>query len=223
MERKQHAGETGQHRRQHVGDLLVVPRRVADELRPLLVLANRHQHGADRRAMKTPERDHNDQTDNCDERVIDPAILQIESEPARTRYAAESVLTAGERRPPERDCVGQRREGQRQQREIDTAAAQYQKRDRYRGNGQECQREECRPQHRSREPMSLCERGGVCADAEPRAVSERDEARIPDQNVECHAGNRKNDDVRGTRQRETARQQRKRKHGEPCRSDHDRR
>ena len=72
MEREQHAGASGQRRRDHVGDLLVAVGRITDELRALLVFANGHQHGADRRAMKALERVHDAQAERRHQRVVDP-------------------------------------------------------------------------------------------------------------------------------------------------------
>ena len=48
VEGEQHSRNAGESRRHHVGDQPVALGRIADELRPLLVFANREQHAADR-------------------------------------------------------------------------------------------------------------------------------------------------------------------------------
>ena len=47
MEREQHACNTGQRRRNNVGDLFVALRRIADEASALLVLTDGKQNRAD--------------------------------------------------------------------------------------------------------------------------------------------------------------------------------
>ena len=165
-----------------------------------------HQHGEQRR-----------------QRVVTPRVGKIHAEPHRARDAPQPVLAASERRPPKRDRVGQRRERQRQQRKIDTAPAQHQEADQHRCHEQEREREQCRPQHRAAEPMPLRERRRIGTQAEPRAVAERDQAGLPDQHVERHAGDRENDHIGGAGEREPAGEQRKGKAGARQRRDQGRR
>ena len=141
MEREQHAGAAGQHRRHDVGDLLVAVGRVADELRALLVLADGDQHGADRRAVEALQRVHDGEPERRDQRVVDPGILEVDAEPGRARHAAESAFAAGERGPAKRDRVGQRRKREREQRKVDAAPAQHDEADGHGGGHQERQRQ----------------------------------------------------------------------------------
>src|SRR5438105_8149586 len=67
--------------------------------------------------------------------------------------------------------------------------------------------------------MALRERRGICAEAEPGAVPKRNEAGVADEDVERHAGDRKDHDVGCARQRETAGEQCERKNDKHRRSD----
>ena len=153
MEREQHAGEPGERRRNHVGDLLVALRRVAGELRPLLVVANREQHGADRRDVEPRQRVDDEDAERRDDRVVDPGIPEIDAEPRRAGDPAQSVLAAGEGGPAKSDGVGKRREREREQREVNAAPAQHQESDQRRRDDEERQREERRP---AIEPGNQC-------------------------------------------------------------------
>ena len=69
-----------------------------------------------------------------------------------------------------------------------------------------------RPQHGAGKPVLCVQRGGVRAHAEPRAVPERHEPRVADQDVERHARDGEDHDVGRAGERETAGQQRERQH-----------
>ena len=95
------AGDRGRDRE---GEQLVAVGRVADEARALLVLADRDQHVADRRAVEAPQQKHDDRRPmSGDEPVIDPRALEIDAEHGRAHDAAEPALAAGHRGPAERD------------------------------------------------------------------------------------------------------------------------
>src|SRR5262245_19881619 len=100
MEHGEDARKPGKRRRDHVSDLLVASRSVADELRALLVFTDRNQDGPYRRSMESRQRKDYADADQCDEAVIDPAVFEIDAEPGRPRDAAESAFAAGHGRPP---------------------------------------------------------------------------------------------------------------------------
>ncbi len=83
MEHGQHAGETAKRRGDRERDLLVPLRRIADELRALLVLADRDQHRSDRGAVEALERIDDADAQQRDQRVVDPRVLEIDR-PARS-------------------------------------------------------------------------------------------------------------------------------------------
>ena len=67
---------------QHEGDELVAIGRIADEARAL-VLADRHQHGAGRRAVKAPEQVADGKADRRDHAVIRPVMFEVDAEHAQ--------------------------------------------------------------------------------------------------------------------------------------------
>ena len=73
----------GDRRRQHEGDQLVAVGRIAEEARALLVLADRHQHAADRRTVEAPEQDADRDADRGDEPIIIRVTLEIDAEHGR--------------------------------------------------------------------------------------------------------------------------------------------
>jgi len=84
------------------------------ETRALLVLADRHQDGADRRIMETPQQHQHQECDAGDKPVIDGRGFQVEAEQRRPRDAAEAVLAAGDFGPAKRHRIQHRRQRQRQ-------------------------------------------------------------------------------------------------------------
>ncbi len=167
---------------------LVALRCVADEAGAGFVLADRDQHLADGRAVEAPQEPHHQEGDYCDQDVVvDPAV-ETQAEVARPGDAAEAVLAAGHRGPAEGDDVEHRRQGERQQREIDAAPAQDQHAEQAGNDDDEADRQQHRQDEAVREQVALCEAGGVGGKAEPGAVAERDEAGVADQHVERHAG-----------------------------------
>ena len=65
-------------RREHEADQLVAVGRIADEARALLILADRNQHAADRRAVKAPQQDADRHADRGDHPIVDAVTLEIE-------------------------------------------------------------------------------------------------------------------------------------------------
>ena len=124
VEDRQHAGDADDARRDDEAEQLVAVGRVADEARPLLVLADRHEHVPDGRAMEAPEEEHDDEADGGDDAVIDAVPLEIDAEHGGAGDAAEPALAAGEVGPAIGDREQERRQGEGQEREIDAAAAQ---------------------------------------------------------------------------------------------------
>src|SRR5512134_330610 len=100
--------------------------------------------------------------------------------------AAEAVLAAGHLGPAEGDRVGERRERQRQQREVHAAPAQDQHADDRGEHGDERHRQQDRHGDLAAEPVLLGERGGIRADAEPGAVPEGREPGESHEQVESH-------------------------------------
>ena len=124
--KQQYAGKPGDPGGQHEGGELVAVGGIAEEARALLVLADRHQHGADGRIMEAPQQDQHQEGDGGDEPVVVRGGFQIDAEQRRPGDAAEAVLAAGDVGPAERDRIQHRRQRQRQQREIHAAPAQDQ-------------------------------------------------------------------------------------------------
>jgi hypothetical protein len=76
VERQQYAGEAGQARRGHEGGELDAIGGIADEAGALLVLADRHQHAAQGRPVEAPQRQHGDERDARDQRVVARGALE---------------------------------------------------------------------------------------------------------------------------------------------------
>ena len=80
--------------------------------------------------MKATQCEDDEKSGDGDDRVVNPTIFQVEAEPIGARHATQTVFAAGERGPAESDRIRQRSERKRQQRKINAAAAQHQKRNR---------------------------------------------------------------------------------------------
>ena len=87
--------------------------------------------------------------------------------------------------------------------EIDTAAAQDEiaECDRDQRNAHQCS--QYRQHHGTWRELTLHYAGEVGAKSEPGAMAERDQARVADENVECHAGHGEDDDLGRRRDAET--------------------
>src|SRR5262249_5379466 len=120
------------------------------------------------------------------------------------------------------DRVGQRRERERQQREIDAAPAQ----DDRAGDGRQAGDEDHRQQDGQHdlvgEQVALNERGRITADAEPGAVAERDQPGIADAQVQSHGGDRQDDHGRRGVGGEPAQAHQERQHDERDRGEEQR-
>jgi hypothetical protein len=127
--------------------------------------------------------------------VIGPVGAQIEAEGPRAHHAAEPALAARERGPAIGDGEEHRGQRERQEREIDAAPPQDQRSEEGRCDRDEEEREERRKHDALLEPVQLAQGCGIGPEAEPGAVPERDEAGMPDEDVQPHAGDREDDDV----------------------------
>ena len=145
LEAEQRAGEPGHHRREDERRQLVPLDGVALERGALLVLADRHEHVAERRAhhaqqartaRRAPIRATTD--------VVDERVVEGDRPDAAALQAAEPVLAAGDLGPAEGDGVGERRERERQQREVHAAPAQDEDADDGGEHGDEHHREQDR-------------------------------------------------------------------------------
>src|SRR5262245_59654342 len=90
-------------RGQHEADQLVAIGRIADEACALLVLADRHQHAADRRSVEAPEQVTYRHADCRDGPIVGVVGFEVEVEYPRAGYAAQSALAAGALGPPVTD------------------------------------------------------------------------------------------------------------------------
>ncbi len=195
------ARQPGDRRRDHEGGELVAVGGVAEEARALLVLADRHQHGAHRRPAEAPQGDQHREGDAGHRGVVGAGLLQ--RRPAV--QVPDAVLAAGEVGPPERDGVEHRREGERQEREVDAAPPQDQAAG---GQGRasgDRQGAEERQRHVAGKEPCLQDRHRVGADPEPRPVAERGEPGPADQDVESQHRQGEDHHVGGGDQRQADR------------------
>ncbi len=186
LEAEERAGEPGHHRREDECRQLVPLDGITLERGALLVLADRHEHVPERRADDAQQAVQHAERDQGDDRVVDERVVEGDRTDAAAREAAETVLAAGDLGPAEGDGVGERRERERQQREVHAAPTQDE--DAHDGGerGDEHHREQDRDRDLVVEPVLLDERGGIGADAEPGAVAEGREPGEPDEQVEAH-------------------------------------
>ena len=189
VEHRQCACDCDHGRGQHEADQLVAIGRIADEARALLVLADRHQNAAGRRAVEAPEQVTHGHADRRDDPIVDVVGFEIELEHRRAGHAAQSALASGELGPAVTDGEQQRGQGKREQREIDAAPPENQRSGDERGPGNENNREQEGKDVPAGKPVPLTQRRGIGAESEPGAVTERDEAGVADQHIESHAGN----------------------------------
>ena len=190
VEHEERSRQPGDGRGDDEGDQLVAADRVALEGGALLVLADRHQHPAERRPHHPPQKGDHHEADPGDDRVVDAGPREVHAEDGRARDGAEPALPAGERSPAVGDGEEQRRQRERQEREVHAAAAEDQRpeeegADAHQGGGKEHGEDE---PFRHQPPMD--QPGGVGAHAEPGAVAERDEAGVAEQEVEAEADER---------------------------------
>ena len=190
LEPGQRAGEPGHHGRDHEHPELVALDRIALEGGAQLVLADRHQHVAERRAHDAKQHVENGEPDQRDDDVIGQRIVEIERPDAAALQAAEAVLAAGDVAPAERDRIAERGQRQRQQREVDAAAAQDDDADDGRGDRDEHHRQQQRQPDIAAKPVELHQSRGIGADAEPGAVAERHQPGVADAEIEAHRRDR---------------------------------
>ncbi len=144
VEHREHAGDADDRRRDHEAEELVAVRRVAEKAGALLVLADRDEDAAGRRAVEAPEQEGDDEPDGGNDPVVDRVALEVQAEHGRARDAAETALAAGELRPAIADREQERGQRQRQEREIDAAPAQDQRAGERCRDGDEDEREQRR-------------------------------------------------------------------------------
>jgi len=208
--------------REHEGDQLVTSYRVAHEPRPLLVLADRDQDVAERRADHAPDQDGGEEDDERDQAVEGRLIVEVDARQVRPGDAAEAVLAAGERGPAVDDVEGHGREREREQREVDAAPAQDEEADDEAGQRGEGDGEGDRQEKGARREVELEQRRGVGGEPEERAVAEREQARVAEQDVEAEADQREQRDLARDRDRQAERAGEERQEGERRREDQER-
>ena len=165
--------------------------------------------------MEAPQQDQHREGDGGDEPVVVGGGFQIDAEQCRPRDAAEAVLAAGDVGPAERYRIQHRRQRQRQQREIHAAPAQDQESE-GEGDGHHDQdAADGGTEKRIRHQIALDQRRRIGGEAEPGAMAERDQAGMPDQDVQRHAGQREGDDLGGRGHGEAEREQHRRQHEQP--------
>ena len=179
------AGEAGQDGRDHADAHLVALDVVAEESRPILVLADRdedlaemglHEHAA---GEIREEEVHDDEVVDPHRRVDGDAGQDLGGRQALDAVGAAERLRVAEERV---DHLG---EDQRQEREVDAAAGRREvaHRDRIGPDDDDGERE-AEPE---RQDAALEEHGGrVRPEAEERGMAEGHEAGVPDQEVEAH-------------------------------------
>ena len=100
-----HAGKAGYRGRKGKGHQLIAVRRIADELRALLVLADGNQHMPRGRAMEAPEQVNNKEAYHGRQRIERRIALQPNGAEVGPDDAAKTVLAAGHRCPTKRHNV----------------------------------------------------------------------------------------------------------------------
>ncbi len=126
------------------------------------------------------------QAKHRDDDVVVQRVIEIEGSEMAALQAAKAVLAAGQIAPAECGGVGEGRQCQRQQREVNAAAAQDDDADECRRHGYHDHRQQQRQPDLAAEPVELDQPCGVGADAEPGAVTERYEAGVADTEIEPH-------------------------------------
>jgi hypothetical protein len=221
-ESKQAARETEKRGRENEPDQLVTPDRIADEGRPLLVLADRHQHAPERRVDEPPDTRAREEYDQGTEQIERAVIVEIDAEQVWPGDPAQPVLAAGERGPAKHDVENQGGERQGEQREIDAAAAQHEEPDDQAGKRGDDDREQDRDDEAAGPDQQLKQRRRVGGEADERAVAKRQQARVAEQQVEAEADQREQDDLGGDEGRKADRLHGKRQDPQRGGQDHER-
>ena len=127
-QRVERAGQPAEQRVEDEGQVLDARDVVAAGGGAVAVLADRLQHGAERRVEDALERGHREADQHQREVVEDDRVGRAGSEPGQDdgghRDAPQAVVAAGPVGQVEADEVEELREGQRQHREVDAAPAQ---------------------------------------------------------------------------------------------------
>ncbi len=170
--KQQYAGKPGDGSGQYERRELVAIGRIAKKACALLVLADRHQYGADGRIMEAPQQDQHQERDGRHEPVIDGRGFQVEAEQRWPRDAPQAVLAAGHFGPAKRHRIQHRGECQRQQREIHAAPPQDQESERRRNHRHDHNAGDGWAEKRVVHQVALDQRRRVGRKTEPGAVAE---------------------------------------------------
>src|SRR5919198_450448 len=119
--REERTRETCEAARQHEGEQLVTPRRVAEGLRTRLVVADRHEHVAKRRVHDPPGEREAEEHER-QRRVVELDRASHRDARKDARHTLHTVLAAGHRTPLVRHVEEHLRERERDHREVDRTA-----------------------------------------------------------------------------------------------------
>ena len=208
--------------REHEGDQLVAADRVAHEQRALLVLADRDQNVAEGRADHAPDQDGGEEHDDRGHDVERGLIVEIDAQQVGPGDAAEAVLAAGERGPAVDDVEGHRGEREREQREVDAAPAQDEEADERPVSAARATAKAIARRKELGREVELEQRRGVGGEPEERAVAEREQAGVAEQQVEAEADQHEQRDLARDRDRQAERAGEERQDDERRREDQER-
>ncbi len=160
--------------------------------------------------MEAPQQHQHREGDGRNEPVVSALGIEVESENRRTNDTADAILAAGHIGPAERYGIKHRRQCQRQQREVHAAPPQDEKAERYCDQYDNKDGANRRTEERSRHHVALEQCRGISRKPEPRAVAERHQPGISDENVQRHAGDTEHHNFRRRRRRQAERVQHRR-------------
>ena len=190
VEHEEPAGEPGDCRRDDEGEQFVRHHRIPQETGTHLVLADRDKHVAKRRVGQSQQEEAHQESLHGDEGIEQQRLIQGIAQHGTSLDAAKAVLTSRERCPSKRDRKAQGTERQREQGKIDAPSAQDERSDQDRAHRNDHRTERDGNHHRIREEPALQDRNRVCADAEPGAMTERNQPGLPQKHIqpESHDG-----------------------------------
>ena len=219
-EGEQPAGETGVSGGHDEGGQLVAMDVVAERGGAQRVVAQRAQDRPDRGAHDT-QRDHEaDEIPERQKHVDRPVALEIERREAevdaRRRHARQAVLAAGVvRQRVELDEEEHFRDGDRDHREIDAGAPERDEADQIADDSRNHGADEDRRENIGKIDLGQEIGGEHAARAEERRLSEREKARVAEQDVEAEAEQAPDQDAVDRRRREAEMGQHERRGDQP--------